>query len=195
MTFKDIKNISDDEFIKYFKKYLPKDKIDQIYNKKLSKINKKVFIYSTITLGTLMDIISVEMLEALLNENISEEFMLGILSGTMILSYIIISKLKNIEFNKKEDKFNEILIDIKTNICDFSEEEFNTLVFMHENIINDKIDCNISSNVLKVINKLLSINAIDILKDFEIQNNLFELSNYYEDNCYILEKNIKNKLK
>ena len=34
MTFKDIKNISDDEFIKYFKKYLPKDKIDQIYNKK-----------------------------------------------------------------------------------------------------------------------------------------------------------------
>ena len=191
MTFKDIKNISDDEFIELLKSYLPKEKIDEIYNNKLTKINKKIYIYSIITLGTLMGIISVETLELLLKEDIPEDVIFGILTSTMILSYIIISKLKKKEFNLREDKYNKMLIDIKTNICNFSEEEFNILVSSYEDVINNDIVCNINSNVLEVINKLLSINAINILKGFEIKNNLFESSNQYEDKGDIFDKTYK----
>lgn len=191
MTFKDIKNISDDEFIEFFKNYLPKEKIDEIYNKKLSKNNKKIYIYSTITLGTLMDIISVETLDGILKQDVSQDLNFNILLGSMLLSYIIISKLKNKEFNLREEKFNKMLIDIKANICNLSLQEFNILVSSYEYIAHNNISCNINSNVLGVINKLLSINAINVLNDFEIENNLSKSSNHYEDNCDIFDKAYK----
>ena len=47
--------------------------------------------------------------------------------------------------------------------------------------MNNNLDTNINSNVLEVINKLLSINMVDILKVFEIENNSCETIIYYED--------------
>lgn len=182
MTFEDIKNISDEEFINILKEYIPEETLDQIYNNKLTRYEKKAYKAIIIVLGLLLGTVSVETFDSLLKENISPEITSGILLGSMLLSYMTINKLKNKEFNIRKDKFNEELIDLKSDICNLSEEEFNILVFSYEYIThNDLIEDNINLNVLEVINKLLSINAIDVLKEFEIENNESKLSTYYED--------------
>ena len=86
-------------------------------------------------------------------------------------------------------KFNSDLIDIKASISDLSEEEFNVLVSNYEYIIDNNI-INDNKKVLEVIDKLLSINMVDILKEFEIENNLSEFSNNYEDERNNLDKTL-----
>lgn len=183
MTFNDIKDISDDEFIEFLKKHLPKDKIDEIYNNKLSRYEKKAYISTIIVLGSLLGVISIETLEAVLKEGVSLELTGGMLLGSFVLSYITINKLKQKELSVRKNKFNKELIDIKTNICNLTEEEFNILVSCYEYIIDNNLidDDNINLNVLDVINKLVSINMVDILKEFEIKNNSYETIIYYED--------------
>ena len=181
MTFKDIKNISDEEFINILRKYIPEEIFGQIYNNKLSKYNKKAYIASILTIGSLLGIIGIETLEALIKEGVSLELTSYILLSSMILSYMVVSKIKNKEFNSRKDKFNDEIMQIKTMICNLSEEEFNKLVSSYEYIIDNNLDSNINLNILEVINKLLSINAIHILQEFEIENNESKLSIYYEE--------------
>ena len=192
MTFNDIKDISDEEFINILKKYIPTDKVDEIYNNKLSRYEKKAYISTIIVLGSLLGVISVEILETLIKEGVSLELTSGMLLGSMILSYITINKLKKKELSIIKDKFNKDLIDIKTNICNLSEEEFNILVSSYEYIMNNNLDTNINPNVLEVIDKLVSINAIAVLKDFEIENSSSELCLHYDEKK---EKLIKTHIK
>ena len=181
MTFNDIKNISDDEFINILRKYIPKEIIDEIYNNKLTKYEKKAYRAVIIVLGLLLGVISIETLEFALKEGVSLELTSGMLLGSLVLSYITINKLKQKELAIRKDKFNKELIDIKVSISNLSEEEFNMLVSSYEYIIDNNLDSNINLNVLEVIDKLLSINATDVLKDFEIENNSSEVTIYYGD--------------
>ena len=188
MTIKDIKNISDEEFINILKKYIPKEIIDEIYNNKLTKYNKKAYIASIITLGSLLGIISIETLESILKEGVSLELTSVMLIGSMLPSYITINKLKQKELKVRKNKFNNDLKDIKASISDLSEEEFNMLVSSYEYIIDNNLDGITNSNVLDVIDKLLSINATHILQEFEMKNNLSELSIHYGDGRNDLDK-------
>lgn len=181
MTFNDIKDISDEEFINILKKYIPTDKVGEIYNNKLSRYEKKAYISTIIVLGSLLGVISIEILEIVLKEGVSLELTSGMLLGSFVLSYITINKLKQKELSVRKDKFNKELIDIKTNICNLTEEEFNILVSCYECILDNNLNNITNLNVLEVINKLLSINMVDILKVLEIENNSYETIIYYED--------------
>ena len=94
MTFNDIKDISDEEFINILKKYIPTDKVVEIYNNKLSRYEKKAYISTIIVLGSLLGVISIEILEIALKEGVSLELTSGMLLGSFVLSYITINKLK-----------------------------------------------------------------------------------------------------
>ena len=58
--------------------------------------------------------------------------------------------------------------------------------------MNNNLDTNINPNVLEVIDKLVSINAIAVLKDFEIENSSSELCLHYDEKK---EKLIKTHIK
>ena len=93
MTFNNIKDISDEEFINILKKYIPTDKVGEIYNNKLSRYEKKAYISTIIVLGSLLGVISIETLEALLKEDVSLELTSGMLLGSFVLSYILLISL------------------------------------------------------------------------------------------------------
>ena len=183
MTQEDIKNMNEDEFVELIKKYLPKYKVDKIYNNKLSKQDKRTNRSVVITLGLLMGVIPLGLGEELLKKEASLSLTAITFLSSMILSYIICNKSRKKEYIKTKEDFNDRLINLKNNITNLSEEEFVILSKCYEYIEENQLVDDIinSDKVLEIADELLDINAANILREFEVKLNEEELLNHYDD--------------
>lgn len=192
MKLEDIKNMSDDEFIELIKKYLSYDIIKRMYEGKLNKKEKKTYKSVIITLGLATGAIPIMVIEEVLDTKISLGLTIVILTLSSIGSYIICSKERKKDYIQNQEKFNQRLIKLKNNIINLTEEEFDILVKCYEYIKNNEVPDEVfeDDNVLEITDELLSINATNILKEFEVDSsNKFTDANLDNGHAKTMNKN------
>ena len=183
MTQEQIKNMNEEEFIELIKKYLPKYRVNRIYDNILSKNDKKNYRAVIITLGLLMGIIPIGIAEDIFNKEVPLSYTTITLLCGLLLSYVMCKNSRKKEYIKTKEEFNNRIIKLKNNIANLSDEEFNILIRCYDYIENNEVpnelfDC---PNVLEIADKLLEINAVNLLKEFEILENINDIQNSYSD--------------
>lgn len=169
MTKDDLKIMDDDEFIELVKKYLPTYIIDKIYNDKLCKKDKRTYRSVIITLGLVLGIIPTAIAEEFLKQEVSLEFITTTILSGIVISYIVCNKSRKKEAMIIRKQFDNKLTELKNKIINLSDDEFNILVkcynYIEDNELTDEVIE--SYNVLEITDELISINATNILKEFE----------------------------
>lgn len=190
MKKEDIKKMSDDEFIELLKKHLSKSMVNSIYNGKLSKQDKKKYRSVAITLGLLIGVIPLETAEQLFKKEAPFCLSVNVIIGSILLSYIICSKSRKKETQKKLNQFNDKLIKLKQDIENLSDEEFSILINCYDYIKNNEVIDELidNINVVEIADKLLEINAVSLLKEFEESYNQNELVKHYKDSEIFKDK-------
>lgn len=183
MTLEEIKNMTEDEFIELIKKYLPNYKINKIYNNKPCKDDKRTYSAVIITLGILMGIIPIGIIEDLFNKKVPLSYTTITLTITLLLSYIICNKSRKKEYIKTKEEFNNRILNLKDNITNLSNEEFNILSECYYYIENNELPNEVIDNdkILRITEELLSINATNILREFESKEDINDYKNNYND--------------
>lgn len=190
MTKEDINKISDEEFIELVKKYMPSYITGKIYNDKLCKKDKRTYRSVIITLGLVLGIIPTAIAEEFLKQEVSLEFITTTILSGIVISYIVCNKSRKKEAMLIRKQFDNKLTELKNKIINLSDDEFNILVKCYNYIEDNELadDAIKSYNVLEITDELLSINATNILKEFEVNLNEEKLLSHYDDSEINIDK-------
>lgn len=202
MKLEDIKNMSDEEFIELVKNMI---KEEEKTEKNIICVNPKKFNHIDIItlLEYLICILGGEAcgiglggIVGTFKPNTDIIVTTGLVTGTIfsvifsLINYYYDKRQKNKDAERFKRRKIEIETELKNNILNLkksleklSDEEFNLLVDGINLINENKFDNELikKSNVLVIANKLIELNATDLLKEFDDKQNENNVSYKYND--------------